>query len=292
MYVRLAFAVQACMEPDILIVDEALSVGDFFFQQKCLARMRELRKRQVTLLFVSHDMGIVRDLCDESVYLREGRLVFFGDSRKAVRLYFQESTDTCRAHEDSAPAAVSERGDLPAEFREGAIWLNGCTTPVSGVRAEILAVTVIDSGGRSTMKAGIGDTLRFRMLFRSHTREPLHASFTLKNRYDQVVYCSGSYICSVPPLRLDSGATAVFEFELQCMVEAGMYSFSFNLSFEGDRPNRGVNIHDTPWLGPLAVEWDYNSRKAPFLGMFNIPGTCRFYRAGSPSGAAEAGQGR
>ena len=72
MMVGLDFAVQTVIEPDILIVDEALSAGDFFFAQKCATRMRELRERGTTLLYVPHDMSLVRDLCERAVYLRQG----------------------------------------------------------------------------------------------------------------------------------------------------------------------------------------------------------------------------
>src|SRR3990167_3801909 len=76
MIMRLAFAVQVLCDPDILIIDEALSVGDFFFQQKCLRHVLNLCKRGLTLVFVSHDMGIVRDLCPRVLYLKQGQLLF------------------------------------------------------------------------------------------------------------------------------------------------------------------------------------------------------------------------
>ncbi|MDD5181287.1 MAG: ABC transporter ATP-binding protein, partial [Gallionellaceae bacterium] len=87
MTMRLAFAVQVLCEPDILIIDEALSVGDFFFQQKCLGFIRGLCAKGVTLLFVSHDMGTVRDICRRAVYLKQGHLHFFGETYLAIREY-------------------------------------------------------------------------------------------------------------------------------------------------------------------------------------------------------------
>ena len=94
MVVRLAFAVQVVTDPDILIIDEALSVGDFFFQQKCFSYIRSLCEKGVTLLFVSHDMGTVRDLCDRAIYLKEGHLQFVGETRLAIRQYLAEK-NTC-----------------------------------------------------------------------------------------------------------------------------------------------------------------------------------------------------
>src|SRR6185437_6997061 len=80
MLVRLAFAVQALTDPEILVIDEALGVGDFFFQQKCFAHIRALCDRGVTLVLVSHDLRTVRDLCTRAVYLRRGAADFVGDS--------------------------------------------------------------------------------------------------------------------------------------------------------------------------------------------------------------------
>ena len=90
MYVRLAFSVQIMSAPDILIIDEALSVGDFFFQQKCFSRIRELCEKGVTLLFVSHDTSTVRDLCTRAIYLKNGQLIYTGDTRLALQHYFSE----------------------------------------------------------------------------------------------------------------------------------------------------------------------------------------------------------
>ena len=87
MFVRLAFSVVINVSPDILIVDEALSVGDFFFQQKCLDRIRKMQSEGMTLLFVSHDMGVVRDICQKTIYLRKGVVEYFGDTQNAIKQY-------------------------------------------------------------------------------------------------------------------------------------------------------------------------------------------------------------
>ena len=92
MYVRLAFAVAAHLEPDILLVDEVLAVGDREFQKKCIGKMDDISKNQGrTILFVSHNMEAVRQLCNKAVYLRQGRLQSIGPI-----------DDVCRKYEDSA----------------------------------------------------------------------------------------------------------------------------------------------------------------------------------------------
>ena len=100
MYVRLAFASAIHVNPDILIVDEALAVGDMFFQAKCMARMRQMIESGVTVLFVSHDTGSVKSLCERTVYLKDGGLHALGKSGEIVDSYIQDQFVAMKAIED------------------------------------------------------------------------------------------------------------------------------------------------------------------------------------------------
>jgi len=89
MYMRLAFAVAIFTEPDILLVDEILAVGDTAFQAKCIKRMEEFKKEGVTTLFVSHSMESVKSFCDRVIYLKEGKVEFDGDVNEGVNKYLK-----------------------------------------------------------------------------------------------------------------------------------------------------------------------------------------------------------
>ncbi len=89
MYVRLAFAVAAHLDPEILVVDEVLAVGDAEFQRKCLGKMQDVASHGRTVLFVSHNMGAIERLCTKAVYLSNGEVHFFGDVRGATAKYFE-----------------------------------------------------------------------------------------------------------------------------------------------------------------------------------------------------------
>ena len=125
MYVRLGFSVAAHLEPDILLVDEVLAVGDAAFQAQCLRRIQELRHRGTTIVFISHDLGTVERLCSRAVLLREGRVKADGSARDVVTAYQ-------RAADADAVAAV----DLGEE--------NGRDPRITG-----LAVTTPGAAGRS-----------------------------------------------------------------------------------------------------------------------------------------------
>jgi hypothetical protein len=91
MYVRLAFSVAVAIDPDILVVDEALSVGDLAFQNKCMARIRKLSERGVTVLFVTHDLSTSQVICSRAVWLHEGRVARVGDPVQVCREYYVAS---------------------------------------------------------------------------------------------------------------------------------------------------------------------------------------------------------
>src|SRR5262249_47800043 len=87
MYVRLAFAVAAHLNPEILVVDEVLAVGDVTFQKKCLGKMGEVSRGGRTVLFVSHNMAAIENLCTRGVVLNQGKLCFDGSSKAAIQYY-------------------------------------------------------------------------------------------------------------------------------------------------------------------------------------------------------------
>jgi lipopolysaccharide transport system ATP-binding protein len=109
MQVRLAFSVATAVRPEILIVDEALAVGDVLFQQKCFDRIREFCRAGTTLLFVSHSMGSVYSLCDRALLINEGRIAVDGEPKEAIDVY---NALAVRAREGS-PQALAIAGGVP-----------------------------------------------------------------------------------------------------------------------------------------------------------------------------------
>ncbi|ATI02448.2 ABC transporter ATP-binding protein [Cycloclasticus sp. PY97N] len=92
MKARLAFSVQIALEPDILIIDEALSVGDSFFQDKCKEHLKKLQKNGTTILLVTHNMSSIDGFCDRAIVLNKGTLVFDGSPKQAIEFYRSKTT--------------------------------------------------------------------------------------------------------------------------------------------------------------------------------------------------------
>lgn len=276
MFVRLAFAIQVNVAPEILIVDEALSVGDFFFQQKCFARLRKMRENGLTLLFVSHDMGTVRDLCPNSIYLVKGKAAFMGESHEAIRAYMAEGNIS--APVDVMPLVEPEEETIAPEIllkeaMQVALWKRDSDSLNNDHR--LLAVVVRDKNGIPVTSVRMGEKLIFQILFRSGPDEAGHIGFTIKNKYDQIVSCTGSSMLGMEPLSSKNDAYGMFEIEIGCMIEAGLYSILVSWGIS-TTPNQGQVIDITDWIGPLKIDWDYEANRAPFLGMVGLPVQCRY----------------
>lgn len=278
MFVRLAFAIQVNVEPEILIVDEALSVGDFFFQQKCFARLRKMREAGLTLLFVSHDMGTVRDLCPKSIYLVKGKAAFLGDSQAAIGRYLSEGAVGSPIDPSLSSIEFEEKKEMSSEeYLESAmkvaLWRRDKNILDSDHR--LLAVVLRNELGMPVSSAKMGGKLIVVIFFHTKSNEKCHITLTIKNKYDQIVTSIGSYLMGMEPMSTKEDSFGVFEFEIDCMLEAGQYSLMVNYGHP-IAANRGERIDETDWFGPLQIEWDYETKKAPFLGMFGLPVRAKF----------------
>jgi lipopolysaccharide transport system ATP-binding protein len=121
MYVRLGFSVAAHLDPEILLIDEVLAVGDAEFQTRCLQRVLELKRRGVTIVLISHDLSAVEQLCDRAVLLDGGRVQTLGPAADVIAAYHRGLTSEAVLAPEHSPLA-----------REGVVRLTGVTTAASG----------------------------------------------------------------------------------------------------------------------------------------------------------------
>jgi lipopolysaccharide transport system ATP-binding protein len=274
MAMRLAFAVQVLCDPDVLIVDEALSVGDFFFQQKCYSYIRELRARGLTLLFVSHDMSAVRDLCGRGIHLVNGQIEFDGDKLEAIRRFTQQ--------EDVVPQARADLNDLHIKHDfnsrlDHPFW-SAPTNDRSSSEGCIVAVGIYDETGKPILSAKMGSKITIKVHYCSYVEEPIHVHLVIKNKHDCVVTAFGSYSLRESPPFLCVGQNAVFEIQTQMSLEAGSYALLLSLNGPNDESPAGHRIDETPWLGPIHVEWNYEEEVPPFYGQVGLPTSVRYLK--------------
>jgi lipopolysaccharide transport system ATP-binding protein len=150
MYVRLAFAVAAFLEPEILIVDEALSVGDKQFQARCAQRIRDIMRDGKTILFVSHDMKLIREICSRAVLLRQGKIVSDASSEDTISKYLQGIAD-----------GENETAGLTAS----AEWPDDGSAPGSN-HARLLRVRALTGDGTVAERHSASDPLDIEMSYR------------------------------------------------------------------------------------------------------------------------------
>ncbi len=180
MFVRLAFAVAINIEPEILIVDEALSVGDVFFQAKCYRKFEEFKKQGKTILFVSHDLSSITKYCDRAVLLNKGIKVMEGTPKEAVDRYkmalVEQEEANCREN-----ASLWESGADSGKWCEK-MSLNPDTLEYGDKKAEIVDFAIIDKTGKVTNIIEKGDlfTIKMKVKFEEDVAEPVFA-FTFKN---------------------------------------------------------------------------------------------------------------
>jgi len=174
MFVRLAFACAVAVDPEILVVDEALGVGDIFFQQKCFARIREIIAGGATCLFVSHDTAPLLNLCDEILLLEAGRINYLGEPEEAIgRYYASMGTKAPRAKRAGLhpPTSEESEGRLSQERAEAeisAVLQHNVLAPGSrryGARGvEVTGLRITDTAGRDTLATEMLGALRFSLV--------------------------------------------------------------------------------------------------------------------------------
>ena len=271
MMVRLAFAVAVSVQPDILIIDEALSVGDVFFTQKCFQRIREIVHRGATLIFVSHDMGAVQNLCDRALLLNAGRLVYDGAPEDCVSRYFNlhqpRRTSVHTAGENSPPvdaatrAAVLAANILPnAKSRHGDRGL------------EIVAAAVCDGQGNATWEFELMHRATIRVLFRANRPIGLPAvGLQLHDRMGTLVFAGGTPQLRFPLPALSSGEEIILDFRIALTIQPGIYTLSLDAAeYDETDPNLGMFYDRVGGLGPLTVA-HHAPGALPFYGVAQLP---------------------
>ena len=289
MVMRLAFAVQVLCDPDILIVDEALSVGDFFFQQKCFKLIRKLCKRGVTLVFVSHDMAAVRDLCQRGIYIVKGRVGFDGDKIQAIQTYLSATAEPALVTNDDGDRGSATEARAIVQENNGLslvdpIWSlsNAEMDRKSKLKACIIGVELRDESGHSIRSIRMGSTVIVRVHYQAFSGESPHVNFILKNKHDHIVTAVGSFNHKVDPPNLNPGEKAIFELRINMSFEAGDYVYSLALTKPNASQTSGVVFDETPWIGPTQIAWNYEEQIPPFFGICGMSNSVSFDTGRSP----------
>ncbi len=206
MYARLGFAIAAHVDPDVLLVDEVLAVGDYAFQIKCYARMEELRSKGTTLVFVSHNMDAVRRVCRDGMVMYKGQAIFYGTASEAIVAY----SDAIRT------AARKMSSDFPKE--------NGLSERVMTFDAEIERVRLINQEGQLTnmIQANTTAKVEVDVIFHKPVKQPIF-SLTVRTPEGQLVYDTTTRWKNIKTPDFNSGTRCRVEFILDMPLLEGEY---------------------------------------------------------------------
>ncbi|WP_045761019.1 ABC transporter ATP-binding protein [Xanthomonas albilineans] len=242
MYVRLAFAVIAHVDADILVVDEALAVGDAIFVQKCMRFLRKFREKG-TLLFVSHDTSSVLNFCQSAVWLDRGRMRMHGAAQETCNAYIEYCSqevygDTVKLHSrqvekpmTTVPSLANVEKDLKVELFDNVANSNGWQSGVANIDSVVLCN---DQGEPFNSFAG-GEhvLLRVRATVHKPLKSPL-IGFFVKDRLGQSLFGEHTYTYVQPPMQVEAGTCleASFRFTLP-LLPNGEYSMTVSIA-DGD----------------------------------------------------------
>jgi len=233
MYVRLAFATAVATEPQILIIDEALSVGDALFQHRCLRRIKQMQENGATILFVSHDPSAVKALCARAILLNGGQIDTDGKPSEVLNRYQGLIMEREQAYEAEQPEQDFELGSADEVAEE----LKSLVTQSAPLRysyrhgdrsAEILSAEVLNSANQPADLIDSGEPLlaRLRVRFHSDIDDPLFG-FLIRNRHGINAYGANTEQKGLKFGKVKAGEIVEVSFAFDCWLGSDSYSVSF-----------------------------------------------------------------
>lgn len=264
MQVRLAFSVATAIRPDVLIVDEALSVGDAYFQHKSFARIKEFKEQGTTLLFVSHDPGAVKTLCDRAVLLDRGAAIREGHPDEVLDYY---NAIIAKREADYQIREVERTTDRVREMRSG------------DRRATIDAVELLDDSGHPARAFLSNARARLRVCFTVSASMPrLTVGFLIRDRLGNDVFGTNTHYLETPAPAFSAGCRYECAFDLHRLaLGAGHYSITVALH---DAASHLVRNYD--WWDQALVFQVIPANEPLRIGVANLPvGASRITEAGS-----------
>ena len=208
MYVRLAFSTAIHVDPEILIVDEALAVGDAVFANRCVRKFQELRERKITVLFVSHDLGLVKQLSDRAILLLHGRIEAEGAPKDVINRYIGLVLEKQEPHKKKTDR-------VSASFRHG----DGTS--------EILDVQILNARGEATGSVASGEPVKVRVRSRFHSAQsdPM-VGILIRTRIGMDVYGTNTRIEQIDLGSFQAGDELEVDFRIECWLTPQQYTLT------------------------------------------------------------------
>ena len=238
MFVRLAFAVAINIDPEILIVDEALSVGDVFFQAKCYHKFEEFKKMGKTILFVSHDLTSIAKYCDRVILLNKGVKLAEGNPKDMVNMYKKllvHQLDEETLEDVSGKSAIGEKSEDESAWKNN-FEVNPTVTDYGEKQAEIVDFAIIDQYGAysSIIEKGSVYKVKAKIHFHETVKNPIF-TITIKNKQGTDITGTNTMFERIETGTVNAGETRIVTYEQQMNLQGGDYLLSLGCTgYVGD----------------------------------------------------------
>lgn len=259
MFVRLAFALAINVEPEILIVDEALSVGDVFFQAKCFRKIDEIRQKGTTVLMVTHDMGSVIKYCEKVVLLNRGHFVAEGEAGEMVDLYkkilanqFDTEDGVNEPNEDVSKEDANEHKEV--EVWKEKLGLNAENIEYGDKKAEIIDFGIFDHKNELSNIVTKGEkfTIRMKVKFHEAQNNPIFA-FTFKDKKGTEITGTNTMLEDCEIVEAKPGQVYDISFTQKAIMQGGEYLLSLGCTvFKGEELSINHRLYDVTYLTVLS----------------------------------------
>ncbi len=236
MFVRLAFAVAINIDPEILIVDEALSVGDVFFQAKCYKKFEEFKEQGKTIIFVSHDLSSISKYCDRVVLLNKGDKMSEGAPKEMINLYKRVLLNQTVSGQDGKVLQENEeQGSTETKLWKSHYKINPGVDEYGTGEAEIIDFAIIDEHGSYTncIEKGTSFAIKSKVLFNQEIQNPIF-TLTFKNIQGTAVTGTNTMYEKVDVGTVHPGEVYVATFEQNMDMQGGEYLLSISCTGYAD----------------------------------------------------------
>ena len=257
MVMRLAFSIAIHADPKCFLVDEALAVGDAYFQQKCMRKIQEFREDGGSIVFVSHDMNAVMMLCDYAILLDHGKMMSCGIPRAITDLYI--SRICMKAHQGEKEVTILNTSITQENHSN-----------ISTREIEFISLEILDRSGTLVSHIHYGDEIEIAFMFRSmRTVEDPTFGILIRNRYGMSIFGTNTYLLKQKIFPLHHGVDYVVSYRMNVPLQPDDYLITVAI----DNKGKGTNSFDEYLLrlndiGTLKVIRDENM--APFDGISDL----------------------
>ena len=253
MYARLAFAVAINVDPDILIVDEVLSVGDMFFQAKALSRMKSLiNNSNTTVLFVSHDIGSVKALCENAMFINQGKMELYGESGDVAERYFSEKFELLQCNTNNNISIERNLDYSNEEFNKTSSFQR-----IQNGKATFTNIVLLDKNHKIINLAQFGRTVILR--YYVEVFEDIHNltfAFHIRDRNGVELIYDDTVLNSKQVISVQAGESLIVDWEFTINLQASGYNIAAMMSIPLNHEVGDVDICD---FVPIATQFEVST---------------------------------